>query len=125
MVYIIDDDESVRVALLMLMRSADFEAQAFASVEDFFESVDLTHHDCVIADLRMPRSDGFDLLEKLLSLGIDVPAIVVSALDDRLSRERARSLGARAYFRKPVDDQALIDAVQWLRGETQRPVIEV
>ena len=113
MIYIVDDDESVRAALLLLMRSADWEAQAFASVEEFLERVSLTRHDCIILDLRMQGMDGFDLLEKLSSGELAVPVIVVSAFDDRQSRERARSMGARAYFRKPVDDQALIDAIQW------------
>ena len=121
MIYIVDDDESVRAALLLLMRSADWEAQAFASVEEFLERVSLTRHDCIILDLRMQGMDGFDLLEKLSSGELAVPVIVVSAFDDRQSRERARSMGARAYFRKPVDDQALIDAIQWSLGEQQRP----
>jgi len=95
------------------MRSADREAQAFASAEEFLERVSLTRHDCIILDLRMQGMDGFDLLEKLSSGELAVPVIVVSAFDDRQSRERARSMGARAYFRKPVDDQALIDAIQW------------
>jgi FixJ family two-component response regulator len=119
-IYIVDDDESVRVAFLLLMRSADWEAQAYASAEEFFERVNLTHHDCILLDLRMPGMDGFDLLEELSSGGIEVPVIVVSALDDRQSRARARSMGARAYFRKPVDDQALIDAIQWALGNQQR-----
>ena len=80
-----------------------------------------THHDCIILDLRMPGMDGFELLEKLPSGARDVPVIVVSAFDDRKSRERARSMGARAYFRKPVDDQALIDAIQWSLEEEQCP----
>jgi FixJ family two-component response regulator len=121
-IYIVDDDEFVRVALLMLMRSADFEAQAFASGEEFLERVSLTHNDCIILDLRMPGMDGFDLLEKLSSGKLQVPVIVVSAFDDRQSRERARRLRVRAYFRKPVDDQALIDAIQWSLGEEQRPI---
>jgi len=120
-IYIVDDDESVRVALLMLMRSADFEAQAFASAEEFLERVSLTRHDCIILDLRMPGMDGFDLLERLSSGKLEVPVIVVSAFDDRQSRARARRMKVRAYFRKPVDDQALIDAIQWSLGEEQHP----
>ena len=118
MIYIIDDDESVRVALLLLMGSADFEAEAFASAEEFLDQVKPTLHDCIILDLRMPGMDGFELLEKLPSGARDVPVIIVSAFDDRKSRERARKLGVKAYFRKPVDDQALIDAIQWsLEGQ--------
>jgi FixJ family two-component response regulator len=120
-IYIVDDDEAVRTAFLLLMRSVDFETQAFASAEAFLERANFTHHDCIILDLRMPGMDGFELLEKLSSGETEVPVIVVSAFDDRQSRARARSMGARAYFRKPVDDQALIDAIQWSLGEKERP----
>jgi FixJ family two-component response regulator len=57
--------------------------------------------------------DGFDLMEQLISKGIHIPIICVTAFDDVKSRERARELGAAAYFTKPVDDQALIDAINW------------
>jgi FixJ family two-component response regulator len=57
--------------------------------------------------------NGFDLMEKLISKGIHTPVICVTAFDDAISRERARKLGATAYFTKPVDDQALIDAINW------------
>jgi CheY-like chemotaxis protein len=69
--------------------------------------------------------DGFELLEKLSSGEIEVPVIVVSAFEDRQSRARARSMGAKAYFRKPVDDQALIDAIQWSLGEKESPEVRV
>ena len=53
---------------------------------------------------------------------IKVPVIVVSAFDDAQNRERARECGARAFFRKPVDDQALIDTINWvLEGKQQMP----
>ena len=64
-------------------------------------------------DLRMPGMNGFDLMEKLISKGIHTPVICVTAFDDAKSREQARELGAAAYFTKPVDDQALIDAINW------------
>jgi FixJ family two-component response regulator len=124
-IYIVDDDEAVRTALLLLMRAAEFEAQVFASAEELLERANFTHHDCIILDLRMPGMDGFELLGKLSSAEIEVPVIVVSAFDDRQSRARARSMGARAYFLKPVDDQALIDAIQWSLGEKECPEVRV
>jgi FixJ family two-component response regulator len=62
---------------------------------------------------------GFDLQEKLVFKGIRLPVIAVSALDDAETRERARNLGAAAFFRKPVDGQALIDAIHWAMGVTK------
>jgi FixJ family two-component response regulator len=112
-VYIIDDDESVLSALSLLMRVAGFKAQTFASAGDFLEMVTLSNDDCIILDLCMPGFDGFDLLKGLRDTGVNVPVIVLSALDDIRDIKRAIELGASAYFKKPVDDQALIDMIRW------------
>jgi FixJ family two-component response regulator len=112
-VYIIDDDESVLSALSLLMRVAGFKAQTFASAGDFLEKVTLSNDDCIILDLCMPGFDGFDLLKGLRDTGVNVPVIVLSALDDIRDIKRASELGASAYFKKPVDDQALIDMIRW------------
>jgi FixJ family two-component response regulator len=61
----------------------------------------------------MPGSTGFDLQQKLAAYDIRIPVIVISASDDALIREHARKLGAAAFFRKPVDDQTLLDAIWW------------
>jgi FixJ family two-component response regulator len=115
-VYVIDDDESVRRALQRLLRSAGFEVKAFSSGEEFLQSGNLDVRACVVLDIRMPGLTGFDLQEKLASRGIRIPVITVSAFDDAETRERARKLGAVAFFRKPVDGQALVDAIHWATG---------
>src|SRR5512135_1282144 len=116
MVYLIDDDESVRRALQRLLRSAGLEVRAFSSAEAFLESGNLDERACIVLDIRMPGLSGFDLQEKLASMEIRIPVITVSAIDDAQSRERARRLGATAFFRKPVDGEALIDAIHWATG---------
>jgi FixJ family two-component response regulator len=68
---------------------------------------------CIIADLAMPGSTGFDLARTLKSSGIKTPLIILSASDDWQTRERGREFGAVAFFRKAVDDQALLDAIAW------------
>jgi FixJ family two-component response regulator len=68
---------------------------------------------CIIIDIRMPGLTGFDLQRKLEAQGIRIPVIVISASDDAQVREQARELGAVAFFRKPIDDQALLDAIWW------------
>jgi FixJ family two-component response regulator len=115
-VYVIDDDESVRRALQRLLRSAGFDVKAFSSGEEFLQSGNVDERACVVLDIRMPGLTGFDLQEKLTSKGIRIPVITVSAFDDAETRERARRLGAVAFFRKPVDGQALIDAIHWATG---------
>jgi FixJ family two-component response regulator len=71
--------------------------------KEFLESANLDERACVVLDIQMPGLTGFDLQEELASKGIRVPVIAVSAHDDAKIRERARDLGATAFFRKPVD----------------------
>ena len=89
--------------------------KAFSSAEEFLESGDLSQGACIVLDIQMRGLTGFALQEKLASKEIRIPVIAVSALDDAEIRERARKLGA-AFFRKPVDGQALIDAIHWAMG---------
>jgi FixJ family two-component response regulator len=120
LVYVIDDDGSVRRAFQLLFQSADFDVQAFCSAEEFLESASLSDDSCIILDIRMPGMTGLDLQKKLASRKIRIPVIVVSAYDDAPTRDLARELGAVAFFRKPVDDQALIDAILWVLGEKRK-----
>lgn len=113
MIYVIDDDESVRKAFKRLLRSANFEAETFSSAEEFLKSQKPNKNSCIIIDIKMPRLTGFDLQRKLKAEGSRIPVIVISASDDAQVREQARELGAVAFFRKPIDDQALLDAITW------------
>jgi FixJ family two-component response regulator len=119
MVYLIEDDESVRKALQRLLRSAGLDVRAFAGAEEFMQSGDLSQGGCIVVDIQMPGLTGFDLQEELLSKKSRVPTIIISAMDDAETRERARKLGATAFFRKPVDGQALIDSIHWAMGGSQ------
>jgi len=113
MIFIIDDDQSMQRAFLLLLRAAGFDTKAFSSAQEFLTYSRISDGDCIILDIRMPGMNGFELMEKLISKGSNVPIICITAFDDVKSRERARELGASAYFTKPVDDQALIDAINW------------
>jgi FixJ family two-component response regulator len=124
MIFIIDDDPSVRNALLLLLQNVGFEARAFPSAEDFYKHALINNHDCIILGLRMPEMNGFDLMETLISEGIHTPVICLTAFDDVKNRERARELGAVAYCTKPVDDQALIDAIKWAIISERRQRLE-
>jgi two-component system response regulator FixJ len=117
LVYVIDDDGSVRRAFQLLFQSADFDVQAFCSAEEFLESAPFRDDSCILLDMRMPGMTGLDLQKELASRSIRIPVIVVSAYADAPIRDLARELGAVAFFRKPVDDQALIDEILWVLGE--------
>jgi two-component system response regulator FixJ len=118
MIFIIDDDQSMQRAFLLLLQAAGFDARAFSSAQEFLIYSPVSDDDCIILDLRMPGMNGFDLMKKLITKGVQTPVICVTAFDDAKSREQARELGAAAYFTKPVDDQALIDSINWsIRSE--------
>ena len=112
--YIIDDDESVRLALGRLIRSAGMEAVACETVDEFL-TLDLSlERCCVVADVRMPGTASLWLPEVLAARGRRVPVIFLTAQDTPRTRADAKARGGAAFFRKPVDDQALLDTIAWL-----------
>jgi FixJ family two-component response regulator len=113
-VYIVDDDESVRMALSRLMRSAGIESSAYESPERFLAEVRNDSSACILVDMTMPRMNGMELIARLKEKGIQSPVIALSARDDDEIRQMARDIGVRFFLRKPVDDQALIDAINWV-----------
>jgi FixJ family two-component response regulator len=114
---IIDDDASVGRAFHLLLTSAGLETVVFPTVGAFMESRKTVMCDCIITDLYMPVLSGFDLLERLHGQADCPPVIVVTAFNTSANRERAHRLGARGFFAKPIDDQALLDAIHWAIGE--------
>ncbi len=111
MVYVIDDDEPVGKAFGRLMRSADIGFEIFSSPAEFLSVDGSKDNACILLDIRRPGITGFELMEMMAEKKIILPVIIVSASDDVHIRERARELGAMAFFRKPVDDHALLDAI--------------
>lgn len=118
-IYIVDDDDSIRRALGRLFRAEGLNSEAFASGELFLAALPAEVSGCVVMDIRMPGLTGYDVQEKLRSRGQTIPVIALSAQDDSEARQRARELGAVAFFRKPVDDQALLDSIHWLFSAPQ------
>ena len=119
-VYIIDDDESVRRALSRLLRSAGLDSLGFGSVAEFGEADVAQRDGCIIADVRMPGGSGLDLPDLLRRIGRELPVIILTAQDTEPTRAAAKRAGAAGFFRKPVDDQALLDAIHWvLSGQPQ------
>lgn len=119
-IYIVDDDHSVRRALGRLIRSEGLNSEAFASGELFLAGLPDDAQGCVVMDIRMPGLTGHDVQQGLRNRGQRIPVIALSAQDDDESRNRARELGAVAFFRKPVDDQALLDSINWLLSAPAR-----
>jgi FixJ family two-component response regulator len=108
LVAIVDDDESIRVTTKDLLESADLNASAFASAEDFLNSGLLPSVSCAIADMRMPGMSGLALREHLLASGNPIPTILMTAYPDEPVRARALKAGVVAYLTKPFTDDELL-----------------
>lgn len=112
-VYVVDDDASVRSALARLMRSVGYVPEVFGSIDDLMSSRLSSSPACVIADVHMPNGNGLELQHRLRANGLSMPVILLTADDTAEVRALAKSQGYAGYFRKPVDDQALVDAIEW------------
>lgn len=112
-VYIVDDEPSICTAYARLVRSAKMQSRTFASVEDFMRSDFTDENACVVSDVQFPGKSGLELPILLGRAGHHVPVIFVTAHDNAETRDLAQRYGAAGYFRKPVDDQALLDAITW------------
>ena len=111
LIAVVDDEEAVRTALCRLLRSASLDVATFSSGAEFLESVKERPPDCVVLDLHMPQVSGFAVQTRLAESGIRLPTVVITGYDSEVTRERALAGGAAAYLRKPVDGQALLDAI--------------
>jgi FixJ family two-component response regulator len=112
-IYVVDDDDSVRRALKRLFRSEGMDVRVSESARQFLDSEFTEQNACLVADVRMPELSGLELQQKLIERGSNLPVILITGFDTEETRTQAKKLGVAAYFRKPVDDQALLDAIRW------------
>ena len=111
-VFVIDDDESVREALNSLIRSVGLRAETFASAREFLESTRPDLPACLILDVRMPGLSGLDLQRDLVGANIHIPIIFITGHGDIPMSVRAMKAGAVEFLTKPFRDQDLLDAIQ-------------
>jgi FixJ family two-component response regulator len=116
-VYVVDDDDSVLRSLSRLLNTSGFQVQTFSCAETFLKNLSADSQGCVLLDITMPRMSGLQVQVALKERGIKLPVIAISARESHQVRETARELGAQFFLHKPVDDQALLDAIAWV---TQR-----
>lgn len=110
-VYIVDDDESVRKAVARLVRSVGMRTRAFASPDEFLRHGYGGEPGCILLDIRLPGMTGFELHERLLASGHHPAVIFITAHPENRTRERAMGLPAVDFLEKPFDDQDLLDAI--------------
>ena len=108
LICIIDDDDSLRAALVGLVRSVGYEARGFASAEAFLQSGAIDACACLVTDIQMPGMSGVELKEHLTAQQIDMPVIMITGRPDPSLEGKARAAGAAAFMKKPFDASALI-----------------
>ena len=112
MVAVVEDDESYRVAVQRLLKSAGFSVQSFATAEDFLRSGRQHDTGCLISDIRMPGISGLDLQAKLNADHCLIPTIFITAHGDEDMRLQAMRGGAVKFMVKPFDCAILLESVR-------------
>lgn len=115
-VAIIDDDESLRLALVGLVRSLGMDAQGYASAEDFLKSGEAKRFSCIISDIQMPVMSGIELKLHLAARKCSLPVIMITGRPDPGLEEKAVAAGAAAFLRKPFEAGVLISALEKALG---------
>jgi len=110
-VFVIDDDESMRRALERLLRSVGLQVETFSAASEFVGRALPDRPACVILDLRLPGQSGLDVQESLARAGREIPIIFISGYADVPSSVRALKAGAFDFLQKPFSDQQLLDVI--------------
>ena len=110
-VFVIDDDASVREALRNLFRSVGLRVEVFGSASEFLQSKLPDIPGCLILDIRLPRVSGLDFQAELADAGIHIPIIFMTGHGDIPMSVRAMKAGAVDFLTKPFRDQDMLDAV--------------
>lgn len=121
MVYVVDDDASVRVSLEDLLASVGLTSMTFGSTREFVEARRPDVPGCLILDVRMPGMSGLDFQDEMLRSGILLPVIFITAHGDIPMSVRAMKAGALEFLTKPFREQDLLDAIaRGLRNDSER-----
>ena len=112
LIAVVDDEESVRLALARMLRASSFDVSIYRSGEDFLESLKTVVPDCAVLDFQMPGLTGRDIQRALSVAKLSLPIIIVTAHDQPSLREKVLADGAVAYFTKPLRRDTLIAALQ-------------
>ncbi|MFQ5547948.1 MAG: response regulator transcription factor [Woeseia sp.] len=110
-VFIVDDDQTVRHAMELLMRSVGLDYEIFHSADDFLAGFSDDKPGCLVLDIRMPGMGGLELQEKLIELGSSLPIIFITGHGDVPMAVEAMQKGAVDFIQKPFRDQDLLDRV--------------
>ena len=111
-VFVVDDDASIRESLKNLLRSVGLRVETLASAQEFLRAKRGDEPGCLVLDVRMPGFSGLDLQKRMAKAGVDLPIIFLTGHGDIPMSVRAMKAGAMEFLTKPVREQDLLDAVQ-------------
>ena len=111
-VFVIDDDPSVRRAIKRLVESVGLKVELFASAKEFLSSGRPEVPSCMILDVRLPGMSGLDFQREMVATAIHIPIIFITSHGDIPMSVRAMKAGAIEFLPKPFRDQELLDSVQ-------------
>lgn len=112
MVFVVDDDASIRNALKSLIRSVGLPVELFASAQELLQTKRPDVPSCLVLDIRLPGISGLDFQRKLTDANISIPIIFITGHGDIPMSVRAMKAGAVEFLTKPFRDQELLDAIQ-------------
>ena len=110
-VFVVDDDPSMRRSLETLLRSVGLDVHLFSSAQEFMQAKRPDAPGCLVLDVRLPGMSGLAFQEELAKTGVAIPVIFISGHGDVPMTVRAMKAGAAEFLTKPFDDQVLLDAV--------------
>ena len=111
-VFIVDDDASMRRSIQDLLASVALDSKTFATPKEFMESKRTDCHGCMILDIRLPGMSGLDFQRELIKAGVTLPIIFITGHGDVPMSVQAMKSGAVEFLMKPFRPQELLDAVQ-------------
>ncbi|SDD59976.1 response regulator transcription factor [Paraburkholderia lycopersici] len=124
-IYIVDDDNGMRTSLAWLLESVGVKSEGFANAADFLRAFDPDIPACLVLDVRMPETGGFDVQTELNRRGATLPIIFVSGHGDIPMSVRALQNGAIDFVEKPYNSQQMLDRVQRaMKLATQRHAVD-
>jgi FixJ family two-component response regulator len=111
-VFIVDDDEDMRLSMQRLLKTVGLRAELFATAQDFLQRNITDGPCCLVLDVRLPGLGGLEVQQKLCEAGINIPIIFISAHGDIPMTVKAMKSGAFEFLTKPFRHQELLDAIQ-------------
>jgi two-component system, LuxR family, response regulator FixJ len=111
-IFVIDDDESVRRSLPLLLKASGYEVETFSGAEDFLKREPFEGTGCIILDINLGGKSGFELQEDLLKKSYHLPIVFITGKGDVPQSVRAVKKGAIDFLQKPFDDEQLLNAVE-------------